>query len=128
LNNKSIDVEILNLIKQKYKNIKIINDVLKDSSIEYLRSKYPNEIVDKNENIFDIIKSKKIIPFSKNNITINKYLRPIYFSYDELCTTIHQGYLDEESNTIYQKNVPITVLKDDVIIKIVKNDPVYIIN
>lgn len=128
LNNKSIDVEILNLIKQKYKNIKIINDVLKDSSIEYLQAKYLNEIIDKNENIFDIIKTKKIIPFSKNNITINKYLKPIYFSYDESCTTIHYGYLDEETNTIYEKNVPVAILKDDVIIKIIQNDPVYIIN
>lgn len=128
LNNKSIDVEILNLIKQKYKNIKIINDVLKDSSIEHLRLKYPDEIVDKNEHIFDIIKSKQIIPFSKNNIIINKYLKPIYFSYDISCINIYQGYLDEESGTLYEKNVPITVLEDDTVIKIINNDPVYIIN
>lgn len=128
LNNKSIDVEILELIKKKYKNIKCINELLKDSSIEYLISKYPNEIVDKNENIFDIIKSKKIIPFSKNNIIINKYLKPIYFSYDETFTDVHQGYLDTETNILYEKNVPITTIKDDVIIKIVNNDAIYIID
>jgi superfamily II DNA or RNA helicase len=126
-NNKSIDKELLNLMNEKYKGVKIIYDLLKETSIETLISKYPYDIVDANDHVFDNIKNNKLIPFSENNVIVNKYLVPIHFSYNDLCTSVYQGYLDAETNIIYEQNVPIYTINIDTKILIKDNKYIYIL-
>lgn len=120
---KSVDKDILNLIKEKQKNINSLFELLKSISIEHIYNKFKYiEPVD-NEFILDTIRNTKIKDINASNVITNIEVTPINYCNEYDKTTIYEGLLNKTNNIIYSDNIAVAKLKLDE-----KNDPIFFIS
>lgn len=121
-NRKSVDKEILDIIKNKQSKINVIFDLLKSASMETIHNMYKYIEPVETETIFDKIRKTRMKEMNVSNIVINMKLYPInyYKEYDKV--TLFKGLLNKDTNIIYNDNIPVAklVLKD--------NNPIFIID
>lgn len=98
--NKSIDLDILNLVKRKNVKISSIYRLFKDCSIESCYDKYPDEIV--SEDNYNILDTKKPLLLNQVDVLEKVSLTPVYFTDDEF-KTIQKGYRDDSGNIYVNK-------------------------
>jgi len=130
-NYKSVDVEILDIVKRKAHQSNQLYNVLKDVSIETIHNMYPNAPAAEKED-FNYLTNipYNIKEYENNNISVIKEFIPIKYTYMIDYSEIFSGYLDEETNHVYNEDVIVGSLKIDKnrkIFKIIDNELVYLI-
>ncbi|BAO49434.1 nucleoside triphosphate phosphohydrolase I [Alphaentomopoxvirus acuprea] len=122
INDKSVDEEILNLIKQKKNNISVLFNLLKSVSIEHIHNTYKNIEPIENEYIFDTLRRTKMKELNITNVVANILVTPIFYCNEDNISVIFEGYLDKKNNIVYSNNIPIATIKLDN-----SNRPIFII-
>ncbi|CCU56098.1 ATPase, NPH1 [Choristoneura rosaceana entomopoxvirus 'L'] len=131
-NRKSVDKEILDIIKNKQGKINVVFDLLKASSIEIIHNMYKYiEPVD-NEIIFETIRKTRMKEMNISNVIINLKLYPITYCKDYDRATILKGFLNKDTNIIYDNDTPVAILlvdNNNLPIFVIENDIlIYITN
>ncbi|AAG02898.1 nucleoside triphosphate phosphohydrolase I [Betaentomopoxvirus amoorei] len=124
-NRKSVDKEILDIIKDKQGKINVIFDLLKSSSIESIHNTYKYIEPAENEIIFDTIRKTRMKEMNVSNVIINIKLYPISYCKDYDRATILKGLLNKDTNIVYKDNTAVAKLmidKDNIPIFIIEND------
>jgi len=124
INNKSVDIDLLDILKYKNKIVYLLNMLFKASSFEVIYEKYKFEQPQNNDYIFNNIKEYNMQYASIHNTIGTKQLTPIYYTFDSNCTSIYNGYMDNTTDLIYVDKMVVAKIKrvDDNPIIIIKND------
>ncbi|CCU56420.1 ATPase, NPH1 [Mythimna separata entomopoxvirus 'L'] len=121
-NRKSVDKEILDIIKDKQTKINVIFDLLKSASIETIHNIYKYIEPVENETIFDTIRKTRMKEMNISNIVVKIKLYPIMYCKDYDRATILKGLLNKENNIIYDNDTAVAKLLTE------NNVPIFIIN
>lgn len=128
---QSVDQEIKNIIMSKETEKKEIISVLDRTSIESIHRLYPDiESVEK-ENLYPLINTKyDTDQYRKQNISVLKMMINILYTFSENFLTYQQGYLDEDTNSVFNNSELegyLVIKNGKRVFRIINNELVYLI-